>query len=73
MKCDYERLDLQWYLVLNALSSSTPAVSPKGMIYLPGGGYGLFSCLHGNSALASAPWPKFRGNPRNTGNAADNP
>jgi outer membrane protein assembly factor BamB len=54
----------------------SPAVGPTGAIYVPdataapGGG---FSALRAGVALARTPWPKFRGNARNTGNILDAP
>ena len=52
----------------------SPAVGPTGAIYLfdcgaaPGGG---FTALRAGVSLAHTPWPKFRGNARNTGNVQD--
>ena len=51
----------------------SPAVGPTGAIYVPDGGIPLggFTAVRAGAALASTPWPKFRGNARNTGNASD--
>lgn len=51
----------------------SPAVGPTGAIYLPNGGVadGGFTALRAGVALARTPWPKFRGNARNTGNIQD--
>jgi outer membrane protein assembly factor BamB len=52
----------------------SPAIGPNGTIYVPDTGSARgcgFSALRGSEALAHAPWPRFRGNARNTGNALD--
>ena len=51
----------------------SPAVGPTGAIYVPDGGVadGGFTALRAGAALARTPWPKFRGNARNTGNIQD--
>jgi len=46
------------------------AVGPTGVSYVAERG-SLFSALNSTLPLARSPWPKFRGNPRNTGNLAD--
>ena len=52
----------------------SPAIGPTGAIYVPDWGVPGrgFSALHAGAALAHTPWPKFRGNARNTGNIQDN-
>jgi len=53
----------------------SPAVGPTGAIYVPDRGAASacgFTALRAGAALARTPWPKFRGNARNTGNAQDN-
>ncbi len=64
--------DVRWFVACHTHSSASPAVSSKGVIYLPGGPAWSFSALSPAAPLAPSPWPKFRGNPRNTANAADN-
>ena len=51
----------------------SPAVGPTGAIYAPDGSlpWGGFSALRAGVSLARTPWPKFRGNARNTGNIQD--
>jgi hypothetical protein len=52
----------------------SPAVGPTGAIYVPDPGGvagGGFTALRAGAALARTPWPKFRGNAQNTGNAQD--
>ena len=53
----------------------SPAVGPTGAIYVPDCGiaFGGFTALRAGAALAHTPWPKFRGNARNTGNVQDAP
>jgi hypothetical protein len=46
-------------------------VGPTGTIYLPDVGAQGLTALRGTTPLARSPWPKFRGNPRNTGNLQD--
>ena len=51
----------------------SPAIGPTGAIYLPDrslAGAG-FTAIRAGAALARSPWPKFRGNARNTGNVED--
>ena len=47
-----------------------PAVGPTGVSYVAERG-SLFSALDSSLPPARSPWPRFRGNPRNTGNLAD--
>jgi outer membrane protein assembly factor BamB len=47
-----------------------PAVGPAGNTYLSER-YMYFSAFDSHLPLARSPWPRFRGNPRNTGNIAD--
>ena len=51
----------------------SPAVGPTGAIYVPdcGGGGGAFTAVRAEASLARTPWPRFRGNARNTGNILD--
>ncbi|HNZ76762.1 MAG TPA: PQQ-binding-like beta-propeller repeat protein [Verrucomicrobiota bacterium] len=58
---------------LSGYGYSSPTVGPTGQIYTPDNRvpYGGFSALRAGVALARTPWPKFRGNIRNTGNILD--
>ena len=66
-----ERVGLWWYPVNH--SHGSPAVGPTGTIYVLNGHkmIGGFSALPNGVPLAPSPWPKFRGNARNTGNILD--
>jgi len=52
----------------------SPAVGPTGAIYAPDSSvpWSGISALRAGVSLARTPWPKFRGNARNTGNVQDN-
>jgi hypothetical protein len=65
-------LEFLWQMNLPDYRSASPTVSPRGDIVLPGGWNHIVSYSNG-VALASSPWPKFKGNVRNTGNIKDNP
>jgi outer membrane protein assembly factor BamB len=58
---------------LHGYGYGSPAVGPTGAIYVPDCGVaeGGFTALRAGASLARTPWPKFRGNARNTGNAQD--
>jgi hypothetical protein len=58
------------YLVWRYCSS---AVGPTGTLYVPDiiKVWGGVSALRNSVPLASTPWPRFRGNTRNTGNVLD--
>jgi outer membrane protein assembly factor BamB len=64
----------RWLNYLFGYGYGSPAIGPSGLIYVPDrgpfGGCG-FTALRAGVALARTPWPKFRGNPRNTGNILD--
>jgi outer membrane protein assembly factor BamB len=64
-----------WLYHLNGYGAGSPAVGPTGAIYVPDAGipFGGFTAVRAGAALARTPWPKFRGNARNTGNAQDSP
>jgi outer membrane protein assembly factor BamB len=51
----------------------SPAVGPTGLIYVPDAGvaFGGFTALRAGVELGRTPWPRFRGNARNTGNIRD--
>jgi outer membrane protein assembly factor BamB len=64
--------DRKYYLYGHGYGS--PAIGPTGDIYVPDPGKFSgcgFSALRAGVALAGSPWPKFRGNARNTGNVQD--
>ena len=66
---DPER-NVKWHVFLNGYGSAAPAIGSTGIVYVPDSTF-YFSAYHGTVPLAKTPWPKFRGNLRNTGNAAD--
>jgi len=45
---------------------ASPAIATNGTLYLPGEGSRFFA-LRNRVPLAQSSWPKFRGNPQNTG------
>lgn len=64
----------KWVFYFQTQSHSSPAVDRNGTIYIAGHVFGVafrFYALPAGTALAKSPWPKFRGNLRNTGNVAD--
>lgn len=61
---------LQWTHYCGVYGYAAPAVSSAGILYLPEKA-DLFSAIPIAATLAKSPWPKFRGNARNTGNIAD--
>ncbi len=60
----------KWMFYLFGHGPGSPAVGPKGTVYIMGRrqnqGSGLLA-LPATVPLAQSPWPKFRGNPQNTG------
>jgi len=65
---------LQGMYYLYGYGYGSPAIGLTGAIYIADGGGvagGGFSALRAGVSLAHSPWPKFRGNPRNTGNLQD--
>jgi outer membrane protein assembly factor BamB len=65
---------LQWRYHLARYGYGSPAIGPTGTIYVPGACPTIwrgFLALCNNVPLARTPWPKFRGNARNTGNIQD--
>ena len=66
---------LRWVYYLDGFRYGSPAVGPTGTIYAPDNstsnqGAG-FAAYRTSIPLAKTPWPKFRGNARNTGNIQD--
>jgi outer membrane protein assembly factor BamB len=68
---DHER-NHRWIHYIYPSGGAAPAIGNTGTIYLPGMTFGLVA-IRAQSPLAKTPWPKFRGNPRNTGNLIDSP
>jgi outer membrane protein assembly factor BamB len=81
--CCFSRYGVLWYVSpegaveymndINGYGHGSPAVGPTGAIYVAdwsvqGGG---FTAFRAGASLAHSPWPKFRGNARNTGNVQD--
>ena len=60
-------MSLNWVYIREG--HAPPAVSPTGAIYVSDSGH-LFA-IRNKVPLAHSAWPKFRGNPRNTGNVKD--
>lgn len=56
------------YTTVGALAASSPAIADDGTVYLGSHSY-RFCALKGKAPLAKSPWPKFRGNARQTGRA----
>jgi outer membrane protein assembly factor BamB len=65
-----ENKELLWMFPLYCVSHAALAPGPQGILYGPTWSYN-FTALRTKVPLAKTPWPKFRGNPRNTGNLAD--
>ncbi len=61
----------RWMHYIYPVGSASPAIGENGTIYLPGAVNRSLTAINGTSPLAATPWPKFRGNTRNTGNLAD--
>jgi hypothetical protein len=65
-----EDAGFRWRAILQVFGYASLGVAPEGTIYTAGNG-SRFRSFRG-VPLAPTPWPKFRGNSRNTGNATDN-
>jgi outer membrane protein assembly factor BamB len=61
---------INWIYNCFGYGYASPAVSASGEFYLSDKG-AYFSAVPAKVPLAKSPWPKFRGNPRNTGNIGD--
>jgi hypothetical protein len=61
---------MQWTYYVYGYGYACPAVSPSGKFYLSDRGV-QFSSVPAGVPLAKSPWPRFRGNARNTGNIRD--
>jgi len=73
IKTDTELTIFHWQYPLFVYDSASPSVGQSGTIYVAGGCIGGFTALKANVSLAQSAWPKFRANPRNTGNLSDAP
>jgi hypothetical protein len=65
---------VQWLYYLYGYGYGSPAVGLAGAIYVPDRGAAKgsgFTALRAGVALGRTPWPKFRGNARNTANVQD--
>jgi outer membrane protein assembly factor BamB len=58
-----------WAFYLYGHGYATPAVGASGSVYIAGA-YKQFFSIPAKVPLAKTTWPKFRANPRNTGNVA---
>ena len=67
---DQER-NVKWHIFLGPGGYASPGVEPGGTLFVPAN-LGEFWSLPNKVPLAKTYWPKFRGNPRNTGNVRDN-
>jgi outer membrane protein assembly factor BamB len=63
--------DLTFNWIFPGVSRAPPAVSPTGEIYVTDAI--RFIAVQNKYPLGKSPWPKFRGNSRNTGNVKDRP
>jgi len=64
----------QWTYCLSRYGYGSPAAGPTGTLYTPDPTKAMgrgFSALRNSVPLARTPWPRFRGNARNTGNVLD--
>ena len=65
----FNSIGVAWsYTRLGGLGASSPAMAEDGTVYI-GSHSHPFCALKGNAPLAKSPWPKFRGNPAQTGRA----
>lgn len=58
---------VRWQFQAAGPIPGSPTVAPDGTVYFAGGS--KLYALNGTAPLADCPWPKFRGNLRNTGEA----
>jgi len=68
VNCSYP--EQNWMFYISHQGYASPAMSPEGLIYTPSD-FVRFSALKNSVPLARTSWPKFRGNPRNTGRLGD--
>lgn len=70
--CLTPKRELAWSCYVYGQGYASPGVGRNGTVYLPAyAGQRGFSAFLASQPLASSPWPRFRGNARNTGNIAD--
>ena len=64
---------MRWMCYAGFPGDASSAVGPTGTLYVPFARLGIqgFAALSTHVPLARTPWPRFRGNARNTGNARD--
>ena len=60
----------RWRIYLWTFFDPTSAVGADGTMYVAGS-FNRLNALDTQAPLARTPWPKFRGNPRNTGDVRD--
>lgn len=66
--CLTEKRELAWKLYVYGQGDASPGVGPKNVLYLQSFISGTdFAAVQGTHPLATSTWPKFRGDPRNTG------
>jgi hypothetical protein len=71
--CAYTaELEYLWRSVVYSCGNGSPSITADGRLYVPGW-VNVLTAVPCRSSLAFTPWPKFRGNLRNTGNLADVP
>lgn len=63
--------NMKWHAFPGPNGWSSPAITPSGLLLVMSMGKYQLVAFQGDAPLASTPWPKFRGNLRNTGNLAD--
>jgi outer membrane protein assembly factor BamB len=60
-----------WELWLQGPIIASPVIARDNMVYVVSSN-GRLNAIQGEAPPAPSSWPMFRGNPRRTGNAADN-
>jgi hypothetical protein len=61
---------VKWYAFFGAYGYSSPTAGANGILYASLGST-AFGALAIHTVPGRTPWPKFRGNTRNTGNVID--
>src|SRR5205823_5484869 len=70
MDIEPEQAQLKWMFYVSHQGYASPGIGPPGTIYVPSGFISI-SAIKNSVPLARSAWPKFRGNPRNTGRVGD--